>query len=138
MQLRLHHVGIAVADVREAAATYISRFGYELKTEVIHDPCQTAYVQFLQLPGDNVYVELVAPDRPDSKLSEAVKRGGGLNHLCYTVEDIDDACRELRASGLLLIQAPVAAVAFAGRRIAWLVGPDRIPTELVEYDPQGL
>jgi methylmalonyl-CoA/ethylmalonyl-CoA epimerase len=65
-------------------------------------------------------------------LSNALRKGGGLNHLCYATNDIETACRLLRAEQMILLQAPVAAVAFPGRRIAWLMGGDRTPIELVE------
>jgi methylmalonyl-CoA/ethylmalonyl-CoA epimerase len=135
--LRLHHVGVAVADLETAVAKYTQTFGYELHSAVIHDPHQTALVQFLKLPGDTVFLEFVTPDSDGSKLTNALKRGGGLNHLCYRTSDIDAACRHLRAEGLLLLQRPVAAVAFPSRRIAWLVGKDRILVELVEAGPPG-
>ena len=137
IDLRLHHVGILVKDIPTAASDYCRRFGYERSTEVIHDPVQTAYVQFLKLPGESSYIEFVAPDRPESKLSNALSKGGGLNHLCYSTPDIEAACRQLRAEGLILLQAPVPAVAFSGRRIAWLMGRDAIPIELVERGKNG-
>ena len=132
MNLNLHHVGVVVKDIPEAAARYVQRLGYELKSDVIHDPRQTAYVQFLRLPGDRVYLELVSPDRPGSKLSNSLDKGGGLNHLCFATDDVESACRKLRAQGLFELCPPVSAAAFPGRRIAWLMGKDRIPVELVE------
>ena len=135
MILKTHHVGIVVKDLAAAIAQYVGRFGYEIKTEIIHDPVQTAYVQFLQLPGDPVYLELVSPDGPTSRLSNALNRGNGLNHLCYATEDIEGAFRELRGMGLFSLRAPVPAVAFGGRRIAWLMGQDQVPIELVETRP---
>src|SRR5215510_14273463 len=135
--LSLHHIGVAVNDISQAADPFIARFGYKVKSAVIHDPAQTAHVQFLQLPGDSVYLELVSPDRSDSKLTNALNKGGGLNHICYSTSDIDTTCRQLRALGLFLLQAPVPAVAFSGRRIAWLMGQERIPLELVEKGPAG-
>jgi methylmalonyl-CoA/ethylmalonyl-CoA epimerase len=131
MKLNLHHSGLLVKDVRQAAARYVE-MGYELKSPVVHDTVQTAYVQFLRLPGDQTYLELVSPDRADSKLSNALEKGGGLNHLCYSAVDIDAACEFLRTTGFFLISAPVAAVAFGGRRVAWFRGPDRLLVELVE------
>jgi methylmalonyl-CoA/ethylmalonyl-CoA epimerase len=98
---------------------------------------QTAHVQFLQLAGDSSYVEFVAPDRPESKLANALKKGGGVNHVCYATDDILLACRRLEADGMFVIQQPVAAVAFPGRRIAWLMGSDRALTELVEAAREG-
>ncbi|HET9372552.1 MAG TPA: VOC family protein [Vicinamibacterales bacterium] len=135
--LRLHHVGMVVADIPASAEKYQQRFGYEARTPVIHDAVQTAYVQFLALAGESMFLELVAPDGPGSKLANALAKGGGLNHLCYRVSDIDAACKALRARGMLLLQAPVAAAAFPGRRIAWLMGDDRTPVELVEEGREG-
>jgi methylmalonyl-CoA/ethylmalonyl-CoA epimerase len=128
----LHHIGFLVGDIAKAAEIYTRRYGYEITSDVIHDPTQTAYVQFLRVPGDSVQLELVAPDGERSKLSNALRKGGGLNHLCYATNDIEAACRFLRAEQMMLLQAPVAAVAFPGRRIAWLMGADRTPIELVE------
>lgn len=132
MILGVHHVGMVVRDIAEVAATYQRRYGYQARTEVIHDPVQTAYVQFFALAGGPVYLELVAPDSEHSKLSNALSKGGGLNHICYTTDDIDAACRDLRAEKMILIQPPTPAAAFPGRRIAWLMGLDRTPVELVE------
>jgi methylmalonyl-CoA/ethylmalonyl-CoA epimerase len=128
----LHHIGLLVPEIAKAAEIYTRRYGYELTSDVILDPRQTAYVQFLRLPGDSAQLELVSPTGEHSKLSNALRKGGGLNHLCYATNDIETACRLLRAEQMILLQAPVAAVAFPGRRIAWLMGGDRTPIELVE------
>ena len=135
--LSLHHIGVAVKDISKTAESFSAQFGYEVKSSIIHDPTQTAYVQFLKLPGDSVYLELVSPDRSDSKLINALNKGGGLNHICYSTSDIDATCRQLRAMGLFLLQAPIPAAAFPGRRIAWFMGQDRIPVELVEKGSPG-
>jgi len=112
-------------------------FGYETCTDVVHDPIQTAYVRFLRLPGDPVFVELVSPDSEESKLAGALKKGGGLNHLCFATDDIERSWSLLRAQGLFPLQRPVAAAAFGGRRIAWFLGRDRMPVELVERGGPG-
>jgi methylmalonyl-CoA/ethylmalonyl-CoA epimerase len=130
--LSLHHIGYAVNSIDHIAANYVSRYGYELATPIIHDPLQTALVQFLRLRGDSAYLEIVAPDGPESKLANAVKRGGGLNHLCYIAGPLEGAIAHLEENGLRLISEPKPGLAFAGRRICWLLGEDRLPIELVE------
>ncbi len=137
--LTLHHVGYAVQLLEPVAQSYLQRFGYVAETGLLHDPLQTAHVQFLRLPGDRTYLELVAPDGPASKLAAAVRRGGGLNHLCYVCENLEQAIAHLEATGMKLISDPKPAVAFAGRRICWLLAPDPLPIELVERrSPQDL
>jgi methylmalonyl-CoA/ethylmalonyl-CoA epimerase len=140
LSLQLHHVGCAVKDIDPTAALYVSRYGYQISTPVIHDPHQTAFVQFLKLPADRTYLEMVAPDSPSSVLTDAVKRGGGLNHLCYIAGPLEEAIAHLEEEGMRLISEPKPSVAFAGRRICWLLGDrERLPIELVERrDPHDL
>ncbi len=133
---RLHHVGYAAREIGPVAAMYVARFGYAAVTGIIHDPLQTALVQFLQLAGQATYLEVVAPDGPESKLAGAVKRGGPLNHLCYATRELEAAILHLESTGMKLISDPKPAVAFAGRRICWLMGQDMLPIELVELQHQ--
>jgi methylmalonyl-CoA/ethylmalonyl-CoA epimerase len=132
MDLRLHHIGVAVRDISQATDDYRRRFGCELEGGLVHDPVQTAFIQFLRMRGDSVLIELIAPDGPESKLTNAVEKGGGLNHLCHSTDDIESACRSLRQAGMVVIHKPTPAVAFGGRRIAWLAGQDRLLIEIVE------
>lgn len=133
----LHHVGIVVADIEKARDDYVNRFGFEVVSDKIHDPEQTAFVLFLRMPGDMSYVELVAPDSPKSKLAAALERGGGLNHLCYATPDIAATIAAMTKRGMRLIRTPVPAVAFGGRKIAWLLGKDFALVELVERGGPG-
>uniref|UniRef100_Q01TN9 Methylmalonyl-CoA epimerase n=1 Tax=Solibacter usitatus (strain Ellin6076) TaxID=234267 RepID=Q01TN9_SOLUE len=136
MNLTLHHIGVLVKSIPESAAFYL-QMGYELRSQIIHDPTQTAYVQFLKLPTDRSYLELISPDRPDGRLNNALQKGGGLNHVCYSTNDIDGCSAWLRDTGFFLIAEPVAAVAFDGRRVAWFRGRDRLLVELVEAGSEG-
>ncbi len=132
LPLRLHHIGQAVPEIHPAADRLIRAIGYRPATPILHDPLQTALIQFLVLPGETVYLELVAPDAPAGKLVAAVRRGGGLHHLCYLSGPLEPQIAALELAGFRLISEPEPAVAFAGRRICWLLGPDQVPVELVE------
>ena len=129
---KLHHVGYATKLIGPVAEQYRLRFGYEICSDVIHDPFETALVQFLRLPGDLVYLELFAPDGPESKLVSAARRGGNLNHLCYTVGQLEETISSLEKNGMRLISEPKIAMAFARRRICWLIGDDGVRIELIE------
>jgi len=137
MKLTLHHIGILVNDIAKQASVYQDRFGYEPVTGIINDPEQTAWVQFVGITEDNVYLEFVSPDSPESKLSNLLSKGGGLHHLCYATDTIEESCANLRNTGMTLIRPPVSATAFGGRRIAWLRGRDGVLIELVERGRQG-
>ena len=132
MNLRLHHVGIAVRDIARATEDHERRLGCRREGSLLHDPTQTALIQFLRLPGDSVLIELVALIGRRASSGEPSRRGGGLNHICYSTDDIESACQSLGHQGMAIIQEPYPAVGFEGRRIAWLMGEDRVLTELVE------
>jgi methylmalonyl-CoA/ethylmalonyl-CoA epimerase len=134
---RTHHIGVLVADVARARESYLECPGYSIRSECFHDPLQTAFVQFLALPGDSVLLELVAPDGPQSRLSNALKKSGGINHICYSVPDIADAASALQKCGCVVIHSPQPAVAFNGRSIAWLMNRDHLLVELVERGGDG-
>ena len=93
--LNLHHIGYAVSNIEPIASTYVSRYGYQLSTPIIHDPLQTAFVQFLRLRGDSSYLEFVAPDSPESKLANVVKLGTGIHHLCFVSGPLESTIAHL-------------------------------------------
>jgi methylmalonyl-CoA/ethylmalonyl-CoA epimerase len=128
----LHHMGYLVADIDAAAQKYVDRFGYCIESEKIEDPVQTAYVQFLRLPSQSSWLELISPNSETSKLTKALSKGGGWHHTCYEVPNIEQACENLRAQGMLTISPPVAATAFPGRKIAWVMDREKFLVELLE------
>ena len=130
--LTLHHIGYAVHSIPVAAETYCRTFGYTEATQIIHDPLQTALVQFLSLTGEPAFLELIAPDSPTSKLTQTAQKRPGLHHLCYTCGPIQQAIAHLRENGMLLFSDPKPATAFAGRPICWLMGKEGLLIELVE------
>jgi methylmalonyl-CoA/ethylmalonyl-CoA epimerase len=135
--LRLHHIGLVVRTIEEFRAFYIDVLEYRERTPIIHDPVQTAFVQFFSIPDSDHYIELVAPDSETSKLREASRKGMPLNHLCYSCKNITHMVSFLKESGCIVRQHPVAAVAFDGRLIAWLMTPVGLLIELVERGPEG-
>lgn len=134
--LKLHHIGIVVPRIEEAVSAY-RLLGYTERTGIIHDPAQTALLQFLRLSNADHYIELVAPDGPDSYVAAAAARKNPLNHLCYTSVDIFCTCNLLQSGGWRLISDPAPAVAFDGRLIAWLISPAKLIVELVQQGPEG-
>lgn len=135
--LLLHHVGLVVPKIEEARTFYLDVLQYRERTPIIHDPVQTAYVQFLSLGGGDHYLELVAPDSINSKLQEAARKGKKLNHLCYSCENIAAMISSMKDSGCFVIQNVVPAVAFDGRLVAWLMTPDGLLIEIIERGPEG-
>jgi methylmalonyl-CoA/ethylmalonyl-CoA epimerase len=132
VNLKFKHLGVAVPDLSKALAVYRDVFGYRMLSGPYADPVQKVSVCFLGGATNEPQIELVAPLTEGSPVQNILKKGGGPYHLCYESDNLDDAMAELVAKGCLIVSEPVPAVAFAGRRIAWLFTPTRQLLELVE------
>lgn len=138
--MRFHHLGVAVPAIASALPFYERMFGYRLQSGPFDDPIQKVTVCFLAAassgtaggPANDPVIELISPLSDDSPLRSILAQGGGAYHLCYEVPAIAAALEHAKAHGCLLLRAPVPAVAFAGRPIAWLMAPTRQLIELVE------
>lgn len=135
--LTLHHVGLVVDRIEARRGFYTDTLNYRAVSPVLHDPVQTAFVQFFAILGADHFLELVAPDGEGSKLQNACRKGLPLNHLCYACAEIEATLAELREAGCFVLQQPAPAVAFGGRRIAWLMSRDNLLLELVERGSGG-
>lgn len=94
---RIHHVGVAVERLDLARKLYES-FGMTPGLHVTL-PERGVEVQFLHLADSTV--ELLAPLGADSTVARFLaSRGPGMHHLCYEVENIEQALAELVALGM--------------------------------------
>ena len=74
---------------------------------------------------------------PTSPVSAVLQRGrGGLYHVCYAVEDLEAQIEKFYQAGCAVVSGPNPAVAFGGRRVAFLYTPQDDLIELVESEKQ--
>lgn len=113
----LHHVAIVVASIREARATYVDVLGLACGA-IEHVPDQK--VNVLVCWAGSQRIELVEPASPDSPVSAFLqKRGGGLHHLAYRVDDVAAAIAMLEQAGVRMIDSAPRPGAH-GTRIAFV------------------
>jgi methylmalonyl-CoA/ethylmalonyl-CoA epimerase len=97
----LNHVGIAVRSIDAQRSFYECELGAQFE-HVEEVPSQKVRVAFFRV-GD-VRLELLEPTDPSSSVQAFLdKRGEGLHHLAFTVEDITTRIAELKQSGLQMI-----------------------------------
>ena len=60
------------------------------------------------------------------------EKGGGLHHFCYVTNDLEADLKGFRSRQAILVRNPVPAVAFDGRRIAWVLTREKLLVELLE------
>ncbi|WP_421750922.1 methylmalonyl-CoA epimerase [Croceimicrobium sp.] len=98
---KIEHIGIAVKNLEEANKTYASLFGAEAyKQEGVES--EGVITSFFQV-GPNK-IELLEGTNPDSPISKFIaKRGEGIHHLAFDVEDIEAEIERLKGEGFILL-----------------------------------
>ena len=134
LNFKLLHVGVAVPSLDSTSELLSSLFGYKVVSGPFDDPIQKVTVNFLaKSVNDPAEIELIAPLTHDSPIrSILAKDRGAAYHLCFETSDIDRALIHAQNNGCIVVSAPVPAVAFQGRRIAWIYTRSRQLFELVE------
>ncbi len=112
---RLHHVGYVVANMTSAVRRFVDNNG-ELVVGPTEDRNLGVICALIRLP-EGVDIELVAPldaagSDAESPITARLSRGGGLDHLCFWVADLDASlAAELNRDAVLLVP-PTYAVTF--------------------------
>src|SRR5690348_13242552 len=97
----IHHLGIAVADLEEAVSSYQRLFGASLEHR---DRVEDQGVEAASMLVGASRVELVTPLGEDTPVGRFLgKRGPGMHHVAYEVEDLRGELERLAASGVELI-----------------------------------
>jgi methylmalonyl-CoA/ethylmalonyl-CoA epimerase len=128
---RIDHVGVVVSDLEAAVALYEQTFGMPVAHR---ETVESQGVEAVLMDVGDGHVELLRPLSPDSAVGKFLeRRGEGLHHVAYAVDDIDSTLDELRSAGVELIDAE-ARVGIRGSRVAFLhpKATGRVLTEIVE------
>jgi methylmalonyl-CoA/ethylmalonyl-CoA epimerase len=129
----IHHVGVAVADLDEAVRTYERLFGGRLehRARVEEQGVEAASMRV----GDS-RIELLAALGDDTPVGKFIaKRGPGMHHLAYEVDDVESALADLNEQGAELIDAAPREGLF-GLEVAF-VHPDSVHGILSEVVSRG-
>jgi methylmalonyl-CoA/ethylmalonyl-CoA epimerase len=99
--MKLHHVGIAVASLKEAVPVFEKLLGASpLQEETVED--QKARVVVFSLGESRIeLLEAISADSPVGRF--IAQRGPGVHHLTLTVENLAESLRELERKGIRLV-----------------------------------
>ncbi len=134
MFARIDHVGVAVEDLDAAIALHEATSDMEL---VHRETVAEQGVEAVLLDVGENHVELLRPLSEDTPVGKFLaKRGPGLHHVAYQVEDIEATLSALREQGVRLIDQ-VPRTGIRGSRVAFLhpAASGGVLTEIVE--PSG-
>lgn len=101
MYKRLAHIGIAVKDLQASASLFSALF--DTRSEHVEEvPEQRVKVAFFRIGDSGIeLLEATSPDSPIAKFIE--KRGEGVHHLSFEVDDIEAEIARLKNNGFQLI-----------------------------------
>ena len=130
---RLEHVAITVKDMDDARNTWMNVLGIGQEYEE-----QIGQTKLAMLPVGQTYIELLSSEGPESPVNSWMdKNGESIWHLCFEVEDIDEAIAELKGKGVKL-RTDEAQPGHGGSRIVFLdpASTGNVLIELAEI-PEG-
>lgn len=103
--MRLNHVAVALKDLETGKGFWEKALGLEPRgvEEVPSEGVRTAFYK----AADGVNIELLEPMGDSSPIAGFLeKRGAGIHHLCFEVDDLDAALAEAEANGAKRIKDP--------------------------------
>jgi methylmalonyl-CoA/ethylmalonyl-CoA epimerase len=98
---QIDHVGIAVEDLDRAVEEYRRLLGVD---PAHRERVEDQGVDEVLFAVGSSFIQLLAPLRPETPVGRALaRRGPGLHHVAYRVEDVEDALEHLREEGARLV-----------------------------------
>jgi len=100
---KIDHIGIIVKDLDKSVASFRDALGLEyLRTDDVKEwNCKVAFFQC-----GEVLIELVEPTAPGDGQKFLEERGGGIHHICFEVDDINESYKEYSDKGLMRTPKP--------------------------------
>jgi methylmalonyl-CoA/ethylmalonyl-CoA epimerase len=130
---RIAHIGIACGDSAEVKKLYIDKLDLAVTREEMQGELKVSFI-----PVGETNVELTQSTTEEGIIAKFVgKRGEGIHHIAFEVEDIDSALEELKDKGIQLVDQQARPGAHDAR-IAFIhpKATHGVLIELVEY-PSG-
>lgn len=128
--LKIHHIGYLVKNIEKSQALFTA-MGYMLEQSPIYDEYRDVDICFLS--KDGYRIELVAPRTSKSVVGELRKKiGNSPYHICYEVENLEEAVTAFRKNHFVIWEEAHVAPALAGKRVAFLINGQMGMIELLE------
>jgi hypothetical protein len=105
---------------------------FKIETGIIKVENQKIYCQYIVDDASGLRIQLIQPTDEMSPVYNAMKRGGGPNHLCFSVDCLDSFLSELKKDKFKIITPPFRGEGVNNRRAAFTYKKGIGLTEFVE------
>ncbi|HMK32252.1 MAG TPA: VOC family protein [Nitrosopumilaceae archaeon] len=114
--MKLHHIGIVVPGIKDSIGDLTNYIKFETISIPMSVVSQKVNICFLKV-GEPL-LELIEPVEKNSPVYDFAKKGGGIHHICFEVDDIHAQLDDMEKKGATVIVKPVTG--FDNRLIAFL------------------
>lgn len=134
----IDHLGLVVRSIEKGIEHWEKVFGYKQMTEVVLNTRQKVKVVFLE-KENSLTVKLIEPSDQTSTIYAFAQKsgGGGLHHLCFKCDELDEEIANLKDKGLRLITSPQPGEAFDNEKIAFIYAQQGLNIELIDTDKKA-
>ncbi|MCT8139304.1 VOC family protein [Anaerobacillus sp. CMMVII] len=122
---KVEHVAIIVTDLDKAIEYYSTMFNFVLRTRGKNERREMAFISHKDQP--NFEIELIRDITPETQYSEI----GIVNHLAFTVDDIEEAIAYYKNKGIVFL-SETYNLAIDGAKVIFFKGADQELLQLVQ------
>lgn len=134
--MKIDHVAIVVQNLEKAIEKWKTFFDYSQMTNPVVNTRQKVRVVFLKKEG-SMSIKLIEPTDETSPIYVLSKRGGGLHHICFECESVENEVEKMKTKGARLLSAPQPGEAFENETIAFLFCEPGLNVELIDTDKRA-
>jgi len=126
--MKLVHIGIVVKNID----TYLINNVINESSEIVYDEIQDADITFIINQNSVIGIELIQPKSANSMVYNFLnKTGGGLHHLCYEVDSVEEVERIVNKNNMIIIFGPAKAIALDNHIVIFAYTRNK---ELIEFE----
>lgn len=126
-KIRINHIGIVVKSIDK----YLKNSIYTEVSKMVFDSIQNANIVLIKTSDSEPDIELIEPTGKNATTYNfLVKRGGGIHHICYEIENEEVLNMLFSESNYKLIYGPAKAVLFDNKKVAFGFNRNK---EIVEF-----
>ena len=129
----LDHIGIVVDDVSSKLEYYLNLYKTKVFKKEFVEPAHDVKIIFLD-SGDRNYmkIELISPLSQKSKVYNFLKKGGGIHHTAFIVDNLTDSIEYFKSLNSIILGNPNPAAGHNNKPSIWIYNTDKSLIELIE------